>query len=67
MSAPVNDFYDFGPFRLDVREKSVRRGNQEIPLTPKSQTIPKATWARADRKKVFGHPQFRHAPAPAMP
>ncbi len=30
----------------------------ELPLTPNATPIPKATWDRADRKRVFGSPQF---------
>jgi TolB-like protein len=29
-------FYDFGPFRVDARERLVRRGGQPVPLTPKA-------------------------------
>ena len=35
MSLTDYDFYDFGPFRLDAREKTVRRDGIEVPLTPK--------------------------------
>jgi len=31
----------------------------ELPLTPNATPIPKATWDRADRKRVFGSPKFR--------
>ena len=30
----------------------------ELPLTPNATPIPKAVWDRADRKRVFGSPQF---------
>ena len=30
----------------------------ELPLTPNATPIPKATWARADRKRVFRSPKF---------
>jgi len=30
----------------------------ELPLSPNSTPIPKATWDRADRKRVFGSPKF---------
>jgi DNA-binding winged helix-turn-helix (wHTH) protein len=29
------DFFDFGPFRLDTRGKTLTRSSQELPLTPK--------------------------------
>jgi DNA-binding winged helix-turn-helix (wHTH) protein/TolB-like protein/Flp pilus assembly protein TadD len=35
MSPTDYDFYDFGPFRLDAREKTVSRDGVEVPLTPK--------------------------------
>lgn len=30
----------------------------DLPLTPSATPVPKATWDRADRKAVFGSPQF---------
>src|SRR3954452_5489095 len=36
MSKESKTFYEFGPFRLDVVERQVWRGEEEIPLTQKS-------------------------------
>ena len=64
---PIQSDGDFVQIELVAKSTFLTCILDEIPLTPKSQPIPLAKWARADRKKVFGHPQFRHAPAPAMP
>ena len=31
----TNTFYEFGPFRLDARERILRRGSEPMTLTPK--------------------------------
>jgi Tol biopolymer transport system component/DNA-binding winged helix-turn-helix (wHTH) protein len=35
MSLPFKQFYEFGEFRLDVREKILMQGDQPVELTPK--------------------------------
>ena len=30
------EFYEFGPFRLDPTERTLMRGNEIVPLTPKA-------------------------------
>lgn len=32
----------------------------EVPLTPKPDPVPKAVWARADRRVLWGNPKFAH-------
>lgn len=40
----------------------------EIPLSPKSEAVPKADWNRADRRVLWGKPKFAHPPAvPGQP
>lgn len=44
----------------------------EVPLSPKPDRIPRAVWARADRKVLWGSPKFTHRkeeppPAPQSP
>lgn len=34
MSQPLKDFYQFGPFRLDVVERQMWRDGEEISLAP---------------------------------
>src|SRR5262249_14220036 len=36
MSQTVRHLYEFGPFRLDVTERLLLRGEQHIPITPKA-------------------------------
>src|SRR5512144_979662 len=36
MSSPVRYIYEFGPFRIDTRERLLMRDGQLIPLTPKA-------------------------------
>ena len=36
MSSPVRYIYEFGPFRIDTRERLLMRDSQLIPLTPKA-------------------------------
>jgi DNA-binding winged helix-turn-helix (wHTH) protein/Tol biopolymer transport system component len=36
MSSPDSDLYEFGPYRLDVRRRAVSRGEQVVPLAPKT-------------------------------
>ena len=35
MSGRVSHFYEFGPFRLDASERTLRRGEEFVRLTPK--------------------------------
>jgi Tol biopolymer transport system component/DNA-binding winged helix-turn-helix (wHTH) protein len=36
MSSPNSDLYEFGPYRLDVRGRAFSRGEQAVPLAPKT-------------------------------
>ena len=36
MANPVNDFYDFGEFRLDPVRRVLRRGSETVAVTPKA-------------------------------
>src|SRR5215204_2440877 len=35
-SREAKNYYEFGPFRLDVAERRLRRGAEEVPLADKS-------------------------------
>ena len=35
MPLEIKDLYEFGDFRLDIKEKVLMRGEEQIPLTPK--------------------------------
>jgi len=36
MSKENKNFYEFGPFRIDLEERQLLRGQNPIPLTPKA-------------------------------
>lgn len=36
----------------------------EVPLSPKPDRVPKTVWAKADKKVLWGKPQFAHLPEP---
>ncbi len=35
MTSPASNFYEFGPFTLDASERTLRRGEEHVRLTPK--------------------------------
>ena len=70
-SFPIQSDGDFVQIELVAKSTFLTCILDEMPLSPKSAAIPPATWNRADRKKVFGNPQFRNPepelePSPAM-
>jgi len=62
---PIQSDGDFAQIELVAKSTFLTCILDEIPLSAKSAAIPHATWNRADRKKVFGNPQFVHPPIPA--
>ncbi len=62
---PIQSDGDFVQIELVAKCTFLTCILDEIALSPKPVPIPFAEWSRADRKKVFGHAQFRHAPAVA--
>ncbi len=63
---PIQSDGDFAAIELVAKSTFLTCVLDEMPLSPKSAAIPHATWNRADRRKVFGHPLFRHPPVPAV-
>ena len=61
---PIQSDGDFVQIELVAKSTFLTCILDEVPLTPKTAPIPHAVWDRADRKKVFGKPQFRHPPTP---
>ena len=57
---PIQSDGDFAQIELVAKSTFLTCLLDEIPLSPKSVPIPHATWNRADRRKVFGSPQFVH-------
>lgn len=66
---PIQSDGDFARIELVAKATFLTCILDEIPLSPKIAPVPHANWDRADRKKVFGRPQFRHAAAavPSIP
>jgi len=55
---PIQSDGDFVHVELAAKLTFLNRLLDELPLSPNPAPIPKATWDRADRKRVFGAPQF---------
>lgn len=56
---PIQSDGEFAHVELTAKATFLTCILDELPLSPKPVTIPAPNWTRADRKKVFGKPQFR--------
>ena len=57
---PIQSDGDFVQIELVAKSTFLTCILDEMPLSSKSAAIPRATWNLADRKRVFGNPQFVH-------
>jgi glycosyltransferase involved in cell wall biosynthesis len=55
---PIQSDGDFVHIELIAKATFLTCVLDEVPLTPQRQSIPKATWTKADRKRVFQKPEF---------
>ena len=63
---PIQSDGDFARIELVAKSTFLTCILDEIPLTPKSGSIPHAVWLSADRKRVFRKPLFTIVPKPAV-
>lgn len=55
---PIQSDGDFVHVEIAAKLTFLSAIVDELPLTPRAERVPKATWDRADRKLVFGSPKF---------